>query len=136
MRCWPVALAVVSLAGFTQIASAADLPRKAPIAPPVVAPTWSGFYVGLNAGYAWGNAKTDVIGIDSSNVIPAQNIGSLPTAFDPDVNSFIGGGQIGYNWQASQFVFGIEADIAYINLHADSIYAVGVIGFNPPLTTT
>lgn len=48
--------AVASAAAFTQIASAADLPRKAPAySPPVpVAFNWTGFYIGLNAGGHWG----------------------------------------------------------------------------------
>ena len=42
---------------FTQIASAADLPRKAPAAPPPPAINWTGFYVGGNVGYGWGSVK-------------------------------------------------------------------------------
>src|SRR5690606_38620255 len=41
-------------------ASAADLPaRKGPVMAPVYAPvfTWTGFYVGANAGYGWGNVN-------------------------------------------------------------------------------
>src|SRR5262245_34423844 len=41
-------------------ALAADLPRKAP--PPVVEVwNWTGFYIGVNGGYSWGEADTDVI---------------------------------------------------------------------------
>jgi outer membrane immunogenic protein len=67
-------------------AFAADLPVKAPYAP-VYAPTWTGFYAGVNVGGAWadGNGSGDLSGV-------------------------IGGGQLGYNWQAGQFVFGIEGD--------------------------
>ncbi len=48
-------LSSVALLGFTAGAMAADLPRRA--APPIYAPipvfTWTGFYVGVNAGYGW-----------------------------------------------------------------------------------
>ena len=78
-------------------ASAADLPsRKGPVVAPVYVPvfTWTGFYVGANAGYGWGNVNLNGW---------ANNIGNL--------DGFVGGGQIGYNYQMGQFVIGAEADI-------------------------
>ncbi|MGO4404200.1 outer membrane protein [Bosea sp. RAF48] len=77
-------------------ASAADLPsRKGPVAAPVYVPvfTWTGFYVGANAGYGWGNVNSNGF----------NNIGNL--------DGFVGGGQVGYNYQIGQFVVGAEADI-------------------------
>ena len=78
-------------------ASAADLPsRKGPIAAPVYMPpafSWTGFYVGGNAGYGWGNVNANGF----------ANVG--------DLDGFVGGGQIGYNYQMGQFVIGAEADI-------------------------
>ena len=78
-------------------ASAADLPsRKGPIAAPVYMPpafTWTGFYVGANAGYGWGNV----------NANGWANVG--------DLDGFVGGGQVGYNYQMGQFVVGLEADL-------------------------
>ena len=79
-------------------ASAADLPsRKGPVAAPVYMPpafSWTGFYVGANAGYGWGNVNLNGW---------ANNIGNL--------DGFVGGGQIGYNYQMGQFVLGLEADL-------------------------
>ncbi|BCB18813.1 outer membrane protein [Bosea sp. ANAM02] len=78
-------------------ASAADLPsRKGPVAAPVYMPpafSWTGFYVGANAGYGWGNVNANGF----------ANIG--------DLDGFVGGGQIGYNYQMGQFVLGLEADL-------------------------
>ena len=77
-------------------ASAADLPsRKGPIAAPVYVPafSWTGFYVGANAGYGWGNVNANGF----------ANVG--------DLDGFVGGGQIGYNYQMGQFVVGLEADL-------------------------
>ena len=78
-------------------ASAADLPsRKGPVAAPVYMPpafSWTGFYVGANAGYGWGNV----------NANGWANVG--------DLDGFVGGGQIGYNYQMGQFVLGLEADL-------------------------
>jgi hypothetical protein len=50
-------LAVAFSLGVVQAASAADMPTKAPIvsAPPVVAYNWTGFYVGIDGGWGWGN---------------------------------------------------------------------------------
>jgi len=87
-------------------ASAADLPsRKGPIAAPVYVPvfTWTGFYVGANAGYGWGNVNTN-------------NFGQIGSAGNLD--GFVGGGQVGYNYQIGQFVVGAEADLQGADLSA------------------
>ena len=88
-------------------ASAADLPsRKGPVAAPVYVPafTWTGFYVGANAGYGWGNVNT------SSWFGRSVSIG--------DLDGFVGGGQVGYNYQIGQFVVGLEADIQGADLNS------------------
>jgi outer membrane immunogenic protein len=94
------AFTAVAVIGFASVASAADLPVRAPV--PVVAPyNWTGFYVGGNIGYSWGNG-------DVNYTDPGP-----PTSFSGSqkINGFIGGGQIGYNWQANNtWVFGLEAD--------------------------
>ncbi|MGX5737125.1 outer membrane protein [Bosea thiooxidans] len=78
-------------------ASAADLPsRKGPVVAPAYIPpvfSWTGFYVGANAGYGWGNVNANGF----------ANVG--------DLDGFIGGGQVGYNYQMGQFVLGLEADL-------------------------
>ncbi len=96
-------------------ASAADLPA-APLykAPPVMAPvfTWTGFYIGVSAGGHW---DTDRITASANPVgfvpflinVPILN-NALATSLNP--KGFIGGGQIGYNWQTGNFVLGLEAD--------------------------
>jgi outer membrane immunogenic protein len=110
-------------------AMAADLPVKAPPAPaplPVVAPNWTGFYVGLNAGGAWATADPNT----SASCVPALG---FPNAYlrcidVPLVNAagtgsmsgstFIGGGQVGYNWQSNNTVLGVEADFNSFHLRA------------------
>ena len=84
-----LAMTVATVAAGT--AAAADLPRgPAPYYPPPASVyNWTGFYAGLNLGYEWG--KVTDSSIDPSGVA--------------------GGGQIGYNWQTGQFVFGVETDI-------------------------
>lgn len=82
-----------------------------------VAAFWTGPYVGINGGYAWGR-DTDV------SVTPLATLNApVPVKGSFASEGGFGGGQIGYNWQplgqggykdgpaAGNFVFGIEADI-------------------------
>ena len=84
-------------------AFAADMsPRPAP--PPPAAPAyipapvynWSGFYFGLNGGYAFGSSK--------------WTTGALSTGTFDTTGGLIGP-TVGYNFQTGQFVFGIEGDL-------------------------
>jgi outer membrane immunogenic protein len=108
-------------------AQAADLPTRKEAPAPVFVPppfTWTGFYVGLNAGGVWGtsgNAQTTVFangfpiatfnGVPGTlaNVWPGGGIGS-------GEGGFIGGGQAGYNWQTGAFVLGVETDFDWTSL--------------------
>jgi outer membrane immunogenic protein len=60
--------------------------------------TWTGFYVGGNAGYSWGKANGQV------------TLGPFATDVSFPLDGFIGGGQFGYNWRSNNWVFGFEAD--------------------------
>jgi outer membrane immunogenic protein len=113
-----ILLSSVALLGFTAGAMAADLPaRVAPVAPAFQAVpvfTWTGFYVGVNAGWAWGNNNDNNNGV----FVPAGTFGPASpsgTLFIPENDNgnegFTGGGQIGYNYQIGSFVVGVEADI-------------------------
>ncbi|MHC1551814.1 outer membrane protein [Phyllobacterium sp. K27] len=62
---------------------------------------WTGFYAGVNAGYGFGG--DDRVGVHAGGVY-LGNIGKI------EQSGFIGGGQIGYNYQMNNFVLGIEAD--------------------------
>ncbi len=71
---------------------------------------WTGFYIGGNAGYSWGRGSSDVSYVNTATGLPiAPPVGSI-TGAGFDMNGAIAGGQIGYNWQASNWVFGLEAD--------------------------
>ena len=125
-------LSSVALVGFTAGAMAADLPRRA--APPVFVPvpvfTWTGFYVGVNAGYAWNNSDNgDCFGCNALTVdTPAFLLGSSAPVVTFDAlglgaggggssDGWTGGFQIGYNYQftpGAGFVLGFEADIQWL----------------------
>ena len=116
-----VVIAVASTVALTQIASAADLPRKAPthLAPSALVYSWTGFYVGLNVGYGWADPSTDIAGTDA--VITGVGVGggsgfpsngSFAASHKAHLDGVIGGVQLGYNYQlSSQFVAGFETDI-------------------------
>jgi outer membrane immunogenic protein len=108
-------IAVVGLIGTPVFA--ADIAVKAP--PPVPAPVynWTGWYAGVNAGASFGNVKTDFnVAPGTSAVFLGQQFstGTIPGFAGSDTvypDGFMGGGQIGYNWQFSPiWVVGLEAD--------------------------
>jgi outer membrane immunogenic protein len=86
--------------GISGAAFAADLAqRPAYKAPPPPAPppfSWTGFYLGGNAGGVWTDRSV------TDTLTGASLIGSN--------SGFIGGGQLGYNWQISNWVWGIEGE--------------------------
>jgi outer membrane immunogenic protein len=101
--------AVVASMLATTGAYAADLaPRPYTKAPIIVDPgyNWTGFYAGLNIGYSWGRSSTTESFRDA---LTGTILNANAVKFD--MNGVIGGGQIGYNWQQSNWVFGLEADI-------------------------
>jgi outer membrane immunogenic protein len=81
-------------------AAAADL-RPAPYAPIAQSGlyNWSGAYAGLNLGYEWGKVTNSLV----------------------EPSGLAGGGQVGYNWQNGQFVFGAETDLQFSG--ADDTFA-------------
>lgn len=108
-----ILMASAALLTMVASASAADLYAKAPA---YVAPVtnWSGFYVGANAGYAGGESS---LGFDAAALGGGLGLGAA--AFDLKSNGFLGGAQIGYNWQAGQFLWGFEADIQGTNINSN-----------------
>jgi len=84
-----MAMAIATTASGS--AAAADLPRgPAPYYPPPASVySWTGPYAGLNLGYQWAKVTNNVT----------------------EPSGIAGGGQLGYNWQLGQFVFGLETDI-------------------------
>src|SRR6185369_15612765 len=99
------AIAAVSVIAFSQIAAAADLPRKAPSAPPPPAAVynWTGLYLGINCGYGWGPTNGDWFALRGGNF---------------DINGGLFGAQIGFNYQlpGSPLVLGVEADWDWANI--------------------
>jgi outer membrane immunogenic protein len=98
--------AIASL--LTTSAIAADLaPRMYTKAPPPVAVVydWTGFYIGGNVGYSWGRSS------DTSTLTNGAGTVLFTSIDRTDLNGVVGGGQIGYNWQMQNWLWGLEADI-------------------------
>jgi outer membrane immunogenic protein len=129
-----ILLAGAALIASVTMASAADLPSRkgAPLAP-MYAPafSWTGFYAGVHAGYGWGDQNTGRFG-NSAGFNGAVNAGTTPLSFGSDVDGFIGGGQIGYNYQMNSIVVGVEADLSFSDIKGTSnVNLPGAGGFSP-----
>jgi outer membrane immunogenic protein len=101
-------------------ATAADIANrpvyKAPVAVPVVY-NWTGFYIGGNVGYGWGSKDWD-------QTFSSTGLTLDRSATSADVNGFLGGAQAGFNWQAGQWVFGVEGDWSWTNADGCSNHVV------------
>lgn len=122
-----ILLSSVALLAFSAGAMAADLPSRRAPAPVVAAVpvfTWTGFYVGVNAGYGWHNDDSNAsVGVPAGAVGVGSPAGTI-TFGDSEGDGFVGGGQIGYNYQTGSFVIGVEADIQWADLGGDNGTAV------------
>jgi outer membrane immunogenic protein len=104
-----LAAAAAILIATTAAGSAADMAVKAPYAASAPIWNWTGFYIGGHVGAGWGTTETT---LDS---IAAPGVPLTPAGLALTQNSrsgFLGGGQIGYNFQSGWAVFGVQADIA------------------------
>ncbi len=129
---WMMGVAAAALTVATAVAAqAADLPTRKEAPAPVFVPppfTWTGFYVGLNAGGIWSsgsrNATLYAPGAD------AFLSGYFPGGIGNNQSGFIGGGQVGYNWQTGALVLGAEADFDGTTLSKTYNYTSTPFGFS------
>jgi outer membrane immunogenic protein len=113
-----VALVALGLGAPAGFAAERPVPAYAPPPPPPPAYTWSGCYVGASAGTSSGTSQHFTTA-GSTNVSPS-NAGS-PITESFDLSGFIGGGQLGCNWQWGAWVFGIEGDGSATNKSGQGI---------------
>jgi len=113
------------IGGFVGTASAADLPARVYTkAPAVVAPVynWSGFYIGLNAG-----------GGSSHECYTITNVAGVPVNPNSEgchnATGGMVGGQVGYRWQWTNWVFGVEAQGDWANLKGSNSSLTAIIPF-------
>src|SRR5664280_2311985 len=98
--------AVACVVTSSMVAQASDLPpRSNPPsfykAPSELPFSWTGFYAGINGGYAWGQSSWSdpAVGASSGNF---------------NTSGGLIGGQLGYNWQTGALVLGIETAAAFM----------------------
>lgn len=91
--------------GLDDAALAAKARKHSDPPPPPPAWSWAGFYAGGNLGYSWGRDSGPMTLGDpvTGTLFSVSNKTSL--------DGIIGGGQMGYNWQSTNWVFGLETDI-------------------------
>ena len=97
-------LTTAILASASAVSDAADAvrsPAYRPLPPPIPFYNWTGFYAGAHLGVGW----SDSDGGGSSG--------------------FLGGGQVGYNYQINQWVLGLEADISGTTQNSGSATVTG-----------
>lgn len=121
-----VLLASFGLAFVSVAANAADLPSRSrqPVAPVVAVQsgfTWTGLYAGLNAGYGWSSGeKISYIG-DAASLAYA-GAGVYPWSVGGKRSGFVGGAQLGANYQMGKFVVGAETDLQAVSAIKRSSY--------------
>ena len=107
-----LAVAFVGLGALMGSSFAADVTAPYYNPPPPFLPidTWTGFYIGANAGWIGSSGNTNInTGTDTGH--GGLALGLIPGTIGVSHNGLIGGGQIGYNWQyGPNWVWGIEAD--------------------------
>jgi outer membrane immunogenic protein len=110
---------LVAAAAFLTLsggAYSADLPaRQAPPLLPVALPvfTWTGFYIGAQVGAAWQQDRLEEIDVCTPGCVDRATGRST---------GIIGGGHVGFNWQAGAVVYGLEGDFEGTDLHHSTVY--------------
>jgi outer membrane immunogenic protein len=125
-----LATALVAPIAFSATAQAADLP--APVLEPVVAPIvepvrtdiFAGFYVGVTAGYAFGDFESDndrFFFDDGEGRFEEHDDNGFfdEDGDDEEDNSLLAGALIGYNTQFNNFVLGVEADLVGVDISSE-----------------
>jgi outer membrane immunogenic protein len=120
LLCGVAAGALVVVLGGSSFA--ADMPVKArPLAPAVF--DWSGYYVGGHVG--WGQSRFKGTWFGDSGTTDFAHTG----------DGILGGAQIGLNWQQNTFVYGLEADVSFMNFQNTTSFSGGLAESGDSMTT-
>ena len=100
--------------------------------PALAGDLWNGFYLGGNAGYAWGSAENSLAVSDGAGchfTCPGGADAALAAAAgSPSLSptGLSGGVQFGYNWQLYNWVYGLEADFGAFSQKNSSNTSTGL----------
>lgn len=128
-----ILIAAAALLGATA-AQAADMAARPYAKAPPLSPAynWTGFYAGVNAGYAWEDPS---VSYTPNNAVIAGGGSSYPVG-SWNNSGALGGLQAGYNWQFDRnWVAGLEADIDASAIKGSNTSA-GQVGYGPASFTT
>jgi outer membrane immunogenic protein len=108
---------------------AADMAVKASPAPAPSVASWTGFYLGVDAGYGWTNNSVTLAPNDPASASILAGTGLGAPGEQPVVSSYnlrpsgaVGGIEAGYNWQVGRnWLWGIESDFSFSRLNGQAI---------------
>lgn len=93
---------------------------------------WTGYYIGGNVGYGWGDQAVNFSGTGLIGALMANGVVASSLARNP--SGPIGGIQAGYNWQTGAFVLGVETDIQAADIVSGDTFT-SVVGTTTWFTT-
>jgi outer membrane immunogenic protein len=117
-----LAIAILSTSPAALAADVSSPPAPAPVYRPPPAPVaynWSGFYLGINAGYG----RATSTGTATFN---SPFFGIATATASGDASGVIAGGQVGANWQMGTFVLGAEGDFQWSNQKKNIVTGCGI----------
>ena len=114
-------VSMFALGSFTAPVMAADL--YPPVEP--IPFSWNGFYLGGHAGYGWSDKKWTLIDSGNPNTGPedCSGCGEVKTSYGMD--GFLGGFQLGYNYQINTIVIGGEVDFSFSGMDGTGSWQAG-----------
>jgi outer membrane immunogenic protein len=118
-------IAAAGLIALATPALAADMApapyTKAPLVVPPPVFSWTGFYVGGNAGGGW--ARTEWF--SNYDSLCSLDFVTATCGVSQKSDSFVGGGQIGGRWQTGSLVLGVEGSADYARFNAKDAFDPG-----------
>lgn len=113
--CTFLAMALTTFAGPEAISTGGKEMKQVVPVQPTCDYSWTGFYVGGRAGLGWSDNDLEARLFNRDTGFDLE----LPGHADLDEGGFIGGGEVGFNWQWHWLVLGAEADFSGTSIDSD-----------------